>query len=243
MRINPGNPPAAAKRPTVTKGPPPQEKCWRFSFRYWQQIEAFGLGGVDPGWFQSLLDRFKQLSAEPLSRFLDDPLFQNEIRYHEIDWNWRNIPIQRSNLDWLPNEILDNAAEFPIYQVHISRAMGRVVGFWDADWIFNILLLDPNHNCQPSRYSEYRVRPTSIGQCEYSSLRLAIERAQGSRCEHEACDFRKSVVSIQDKLYDDHNVVIARVDDTLIIELRRLVENGKAKDISEVLEYGIAFFE
>lgn len=64
-----------------------------------------------------------------------------------------------------------------MYQFQLSTSKGRVVGYWDKN-IFNIVLLDPEHNLQPSKDHNY-----SVDQCfpiknEYEELCEKIESLQ-----------------------------------------------------------------
>lgn len=131
------------------------EKKWTFSFQYWKQIEFFGLDKSNPSWFVSLIEKLKDLSGKDVKNFVSTGEQRDAWRYHNINWNQTNIPIQREDLDWLDKDYRENEAEYPIVQFQVSQALGRVVGFWDENSVFNILLLDPLHNIQPSKRYNY----------------------------------------------------------------------------------------
>ena len=86
-----------------------------------------------------------------------DRTLQNGLRFHQINWGQKNCPMSREELDWLPKGYLDNADSFPMCQFQISMALGRIVGFWDENNVFNVVLLDPLHNIQPSKDYGYKV--------------------------------------------------------------------------------------
>jgi hypothetical protein len=155
-----------ALRPNL--GPIPAAKHWRFSLRYWRQIEYFGIGGCTPGWFVSLLERLHELSCILLDDFLRDYVLKEKLRYHPIDWGSNNIPVKKENIDWLGGQ--GAAEDFELVQFHISKAMGRVIGFFDSEQVFQIVLLDPNHNMQPSMKYGYRVMATDVASSEMTSL-------------------------------------------------------------------------
>lgn len=88
----------------------PEEKAsWSFSFRFWKQIDCFGLDKSQSKWFVSLLEKLKELSVESLDDFLCDSSKRDSYRFHTINWNQKNIPIQRSDLTWIDSDYLSNA--------------------------------------------------------------------------------------------------------------------------------------
>jgi hypothetical protein len=172
-RIRLGQTPSIGPAPRED-GAPPKEKLWKFSFRFWRQIDNFGFNGanLDVGWFVSLLDQLKTLSQETVDaiRRGRDSRKADVLRYHEINWSQRNIPLQRHDFDWLPGDFLNNEAEYPFYQFQISTGNGRIVGFWDDEDVFNMLLLDPRHNMQPSNDFNYRVDPCNSMRNQFEQL-------------------------------------------------------------------------
>jgi hypothetical protein len=74
----------------------------------------------------------------------------------------QNIPIPKEQIDWLGDYASD---EYEFVQFHVSKALGRVVGFFDEEQTFQIVLFDPFHNIQPAGDFDYRVRATAIGDC------------------------------------------------------------------------------
>jgi hypothetical protein len=170
---------------------------WRFSFSYWQQHKHFGLSceKVDVKWFISLLERLKVLSnitIEEVSTSNSDAW-----RFHKIDWRWRGIQTTKEEIDWIPSEYL-REEEFGFFQFNISKAFGRVVGFFDEDYMFHIVFLDPMHNMQPCDFSNYQVRfthtlltPYQEKQQELLSLKSHLEK-----CSEETCAAKNRVQEI-----------------------------------------------
>ncbi len=148
----------------------PNDRRWSFSFRFWEQTKHFGLDRSPPKWFVSLLEKLKELSCFQIDKFLTDGKKKYAWRYHAIDWNQQNIPIQRKDLEWVDAAYKDNPDDYPLLQFQVSQALGRVVGFWDENTIFNIVLLDPFHNIQPTKSHNYRVNACDPLSCEYTSL-------------------------------------------------------------------------
>lgn len=235
-----GEIPPAAKGPNLRSTPP--EKYFTFNFKYWSQIDYFGLGRVQESWFISFLERLKELSKEPVARFFEDREFKNIVRCHQINWDAYNVPITREQLVGLPPEIKNNADEFPIFQIHISKALGRIHGFWDSRLCFNIVLLDPFHNLQPSRDCAYRVTPTVIGQCQYTSLRIAFDNLNDLPCPEPNSDCAQKIRVLGREIEDSHTVIIAALTDDVASEFIRLRQQ-KGVSVSELLSYGITLFK
>jgi len=212
---------------------------WRFSFQYWEQRDYFGLAEVETKWFVSLLERLKLLSNKQVNKFVADGQAKKQWRYHPIDWNQKNIPIQRKDLDWLPEEYLDNPDEFPILQFQVSQALGRVVGFWNEESTFNIILLDPLHNIQPSRAHNYKVDATSPLNCEYTTLLSTVnDISQTANCTHEGCEFRYRLSNIQaERPYA--NIVMHYLDDIALADLDNVLDGDTPPTFAQIFEAGV----
>lgn len=139
------------------------------------QIPNFEIGAVRASWFVSLLERLHELSKLEREDVLNDFNVRDALRIHDIDWVAKNIPIGRKDIDWVDPVYWENPAEFPLIQFHISRAIGRVAGFLDEHGVFNVVLLDPMHNLQPSKFNGYEIKPTRLLQCELTSLTVRME--------------------------------------------------------------------
>jgi hypothetical protein len=176
-RVPVPHPPEASRRPKP--GEIPEPKNFRFSLHYWRQIAQFGLAHCANGWFISLLERLQGLSASSLDDVMHATNVRDALRIHDIDWTAKGIKTKLADIDWLPQQYAGNQDEYPLLQIHISKAMGRIIGFFDEHKIFHVVLLDPNHNLQPSKFSGYKIRATGIGACEISQLKLTFERAIG----------------------------------------------------------------
>jgi hypothetical protein len=157
------------------------------------------------------------------------------LRCHPIDWSAKNIPIQRKDLDWLPKEILDNETDFPIMQFSITKSTGRIVGYFDRDSsIFHIVLLDPEHNIQPAKKTNYQIQPTTKGLSQYDDLLNKLERIKSivSDCSDKKCKLH-SHISVIEELHD--NIVYIGLDNDFYstyqeilkkIPLQKILENG-----------------
>jgi hypothetical protein len=210
---------------------------WSFSFKYFDQMTYFGLkvSKADPQWFLSLLLRLKDLSRFNLQEFRSDSKLMGDLRYHEIDWNSKNIPIKRIDINWVDKNIIENDEEFPFFQIMLSMAIGRIVGFWDVNnTIFNIVLLDPMHNIQPSKNYDYIVTDTRLMPCKYTSFLQDIENVRKIPCVAD-CNVKKELKKIPTG-ESNLNVVHAFIDDSYL---------GKMENhtLTEIIEAGIELLE
>lgn len=157
----------------------PDSKLWIFSFRFYQQHEHFGFDGdkIEKVWFVSLLERLAALGKMTLDEVLANPASAQNIRCHPIDWAKKNVPIARNTLNWIDKIYLNDEENYPMRQFSVSTSHGRVVGFFDENQTFQIVLLDPLHNIQPSKDFDYAVDPCHPLGCELSQLKSSIEKA------------------------------------------------------------------
>lgn len=146
-----------------------------FSFQYFQQIKYFQLGDQDNKWYLSLLERLKDLSGKG-SNLMADVTAKKKYRLHPINWGQPRIPIQKDDLDWVPEEYR-KSEDIEFQQFEITKSNGRVVGFFnETNEIFYIVLLDPKHNIQPTKDTGYRVDDTYEGLTDYEELLIQIKK-------------------------------------------------------------------
>lgn len=177
-----------------------------FSFSYFKQIPNFQIGECSKGWHIGLLERLGALGTMTPQEVLEENRGSIALRCHPIDWSAKNIPIQRKDLDWLPKEILDNETDFPIMQFSITKSTGRIVGYFDRDSsIFHIVLLDPEHNIQPAKKTNYQIQPTTKGLSQYDDLLNKLERIKSivSDCSDKKCKLH-SHISVIEELHDKY---------------------------------------
>ncbi|RJF74090.1 hypothetical protein D4Q52_13065 [Rhodopseudomonas palustris] len=212
---------------------------WNFSFRYLKQIDLFGTGDKDGAWFVSVLEKISDLSAKQVSEVLSTPAEKLRWRLHEIDWSHRSIPIRRSDLNWIDKKYLDNDDEYPFWQFSVSKALGRIVGFWDERGIFNIVLLDPSHNIQPSAYSDYKTREAPIGKGEFEIAITEIEARIGA-CGQD-CRCRGLYDQIQSSLTHrlQFSTMLVAMPDALFVRVSGVIQEGLADCVSDLLEIAI----
>lgn len=183
-----------------------------------------------------MFERLKDLSAQEKDSFFRSPVTRDSYRYHEIDWSSIGIPIKREDLTWIHKDILSNEEEFPFFQFHISKAVGRIVGFWNPGAsIFFIVLLDPMHTIQPSKFTSYKTRDADPLKCEYSSLLADIQEVKSSNCSDLECKIKKEIQEIPTK-QQTTNTFIFHLDDEYTELLKKLLNS---RELVEVVKDGI----
>lgn len=133
-------------------------------------------------------------------------------------------------MSWIYKDYLENEEDFPLYQFQISMANGRVVGFFDENWVFNIVLVDPNHNMQPSKDYDYRVTPCFPLDNHYECLKKAIH-------EHFTTG-GKGTLDPNKVDAGDSWFSVVYIDDDVVAEAEGIAEHGFPP--SEIFRLGIA---
>lgn len=150
----------------------------RFSFKYLEERENFEWGDVDKGWYSAFLNRLSELESHTWEELeANSEGITKSIFYHAIKWE-DAIVLKREDINWIPDEY-KNDEDYPIYQLAVTKGKGRLHGFKDEKGIFNILLIDINHNLQPSQKHNYQIRPTRSQKSSIDILQASI-----SMCEH-----------------------------------------------------------
>jgi len=166
---------------------------------------------------------------------LEDNKGSISLRCHHIKWDNKNIPLQRKDIDWLPDEISNNEDDFPIVQISISKGTGRIIGFFERDIsVFHIVMLDPNHNLQPSKFHNYQVQSTLMGESQYDKLLGKLERVASivSSCDKN-CELHNHINDMN-SLHE--NIIYFGLEDSYHDEFLKLSEKHS---VSEIIEYGI----
>lgn len=215
------------KRKPLTKGhgtkpslaaEKPEKVKLSFSFDFFKQIDCFGLGAATTNWFASLLDRLKDLSGKETG-IIGDFTQRKQYKFHPIDWEQPNIPIQRADLNWIPKNYLENEKDYPILQFKLSRSTGRVAGFIDeTSSVFHIVLIDPKHNLQPTLDHGYKVDKTTPLPTTYE---MALRHAKKCPNAH-SCPLLDDRQTADDML----RAVFIDTDDSQVIE--GLMNMGKS---------------
>ncbi|WP_281636135.1 hypothetical protein [Flavobacterium marginilacus] len=213
-----------------------KNKKWAFSFQFFNQVKFFGLDTSDAKWFVSLLERLKDLSQKERSAIFSDKNTKSFYRYHKIDWASKNIPIKKSEINWISKEYIDNDDDFPFHQFQISKANGRVVGFWNEDHtIFYIVLLDPLHNIQPAQKYHYIVDDCYPLSCEYSSIKSDLHKVMEEKSKCDDCNIKNKISKIPTKL-NSSTAVVGYLDPEFFNEYEKI---SHKVSFSQILQQGI----
>lgn len=205
-----------------------------FSFLHFRQIENFGIGNCSSKWLISFLERLTTLGNMTTQQVLEDNRGSSSLRCHRIDWSSKNIPIERADLNWLPSEILSNEDEFPIMQFSLSTGKGRIIGYFDKESsIFHIILLDPEHNLQPSKKNNYQIQPTTIGISQYDDLLYKFDNISKSisKCKYSAdCIIPTNIQHAK----VEHNIIYIPLDASYYTSYKDLIGEHSLQSIFEM---------
>lgn len=206
-----------------------------FSFEHFKQIDNFGIGNCSQLWHVGLLERLAVLSKMTPKQVLEDNAGSDSLRCHKIDWSAKGVVTERSDFHWLPDIILNNEDEFPLMQFSISTGTGRVIGFFDNNSsTFNVIVLDPNHNLQPSRKHGYQIIPTTIGVSQYDDLLAKLNKIRtiSKKCTKQPCVLNTHINHIE----NIHNIVYVGLEDDFYTAYTDLLTEHS---LTEIIETGV----
>lgn len=206
-----------------------------FSFEHFRQIDNFGIGNCSQLWHIGLLERLAVLSKMTPKQVLEENAGSDSLRCHKIDWSAKGVVAKRTDFDWLPPVILDNEDEFPLMQFSISTGTGRFVGFFDNNSAtFNVIVLDPNHNIQPSRKHGHQIIATAIGVSQYDDLLGKLNKIQtiSTKCTMQPCVLNTHI----DHIENTHNIVYVGLDNDFYAAYVDLLQEHS---LTQIIETGI----
>lgn len=189
-------------------------------------------------WVVAFLNRLQEMGDETVDALRGDATRKKGRRFHPIDWKLPNVPLRRCDLDWLPSDYRDNEADYPLLQFQVSKARGRVHGFFDENEVFNIVLVDPLHNLQPSKIHNYRVDPCGPLVGEYEDLLADIEVAQRAPCEAASCAANQAFRSLPG-VEHRHPIAMLRVGEDVVESVQTLQAAGRITGWEDVLVVGV----
>lgn len=199
-----------------------------FSFKYWDQREFFSIGDKEAGWFVSLFNRLGDLNGKT-SEIVENYTERDQYRLHPIDWSGKNVPVSLDDLENIPTVLREAAKKSDepfLWQFQLSTANGRVIGFFNEEYDkFYIVLLDPNHNMQPSGNFGYAVDPTRNAILPYEQIRCQIASMSESlkSCKHcNECPVSQPI----SEAYLDGNAVYVPIDQELKDTYKEMISNG-----------------
>jgi hypothetical protein len=240
------------RTPIQTGEPATRSGKISLSFEFWRQIKYFGLDRTEMDWVIGLLDRLREISRftkeEWEAETLGNRYGGNRWHYHQVNWNARNIPIQKSNLNWVPSQILDNEDEYAFWQVGFGAGGGRAAGFWETEDRFAIVLLDPHHNLAPSKDYNYKTTECHPEGHAAELLRLAVDRARSSlTCSPDTCSIHGSLTQITlgreiRDVYHFAEMIPLGLEEQTSRDLKELLEAGRIPSLHDVVKRGVSAY-
>jgi len=210
--------------------------CLSFGFSYFKQIEYFGLNRSSTSWSVSFLERLSVLSKEKWDDLTGDPTKAQSFRFHSVDWNAKRAPIAQKDLTWLPQDYISNP-DFPFYQFHVSKALGRFMGFRDEAGVFQIVLVDPLHNLQPTKVYGYRVRSCGLQDSDLDIFRANVDQAlQTAKCSPDECALISGLQALQ---FDEYDVLLLQLAKSDLEMAKKLIQEGKCKSLYDAFMAGL----
>lgn len=189
-----------------------------FSFRYFRQIANFGITGKNDVWMSGLLEQLHLLSEKNADELLLDKSTKTSLRMHPLSLETGKTALKKCDFDIIPEKYRPTAEDCPVMQFQISKANGRVIGFFNENHsVFYIVFLDPNHNAEFCRYNDYKLRKISPCESEIDNLmaRIAKHASLNNVLMEEAEEF----------LLADDNAYFC-LDKELVEPLFRMLEEG-----------------
>ena len=192
-----------------------------FSFRYFKQIDNFGITGKDDVWMSGLLDQLRLLSEKNADELLSDVTMKDYLRMHTLDLSEGKSALSLDDFASIPERYRPTAIDCPIMQFQISKANGRVIGFFNHNHsVFYIVFLDPQHNAQLSNYNGYKIREISPCMSEFDDLMAKISKFDKLE--------QITIQDVEEFLYTDESSYLC-LDSDLLEPLYRLAEKGEFK--------------
>ena len=182
LGINAGDPPALDPKLTV-------------SFEYWRQVEYFAFDPSPQAWLVDLLERVRVVSQFTREQWNGEAKNRPPWRYHRVTLEGA-CPIRRHELNWLPKTVVEDEEQFPFYQFSLGTGDGRVLGYWETNDRFSVVLLDPHHNLYPDEsFGGVRECVASPGQT--GLVHLALDYVRETRmCMHDTCEVHRELATI-----------------------------------------------
>jgi len=147
-----------------------------------------------------------------------DPASKQYFRLHPLSFGPGISALTKEDFSFIPEKYRPKGEDCEYWQFQISKANGRVVGFFNEDHtIFYIVFLDPNHNAQLSAYSKYKVRSIDPQVSEIDDLYARISKLadiNAAFCESGA-----------EFLYEGENVYLC-IDKELFSVFDELMKRG-----------------
>ena len=221
----------------------PVNPKWSFGLKFFRETRFFGFDAsdIDRRWMTSMLYRLGELSGLRVLDVMDDAgVREGTLRIHDIDWAGRNVPIKPEQFDWLPPACRAAGDELVLIQIAVSKAEGRLIGFFDEEAIFQIVLFDPLHNAQPSKYNDYKVRLSKPLGCEVTALRHEVAQVMAKSRERDCgCDADLAAALEWRRDQRGSAIVMPVIDGTEIADADQLIAEGRVGSYRDIFAAGL----
>lgn len=188
-----------------------------------------------------MLYRLSELSSLRVSDVMSDRgTREGTLRIHDIDWAARNVPIKLEDIDWIDAPDRLAGGDFALIQIAVSKAEGRLIGFFDEESVFQIVLLDPLHNAQPSKYNDYKVRLSKPLGCEVTALRHEVSQVM-LKSRERGCGCGTDLAGALRWRRDQPGgaIVMPVVDGTEIEDAEQLIAEGRVGSYRDIFAAGL----
>lgn len=244
-RMRAADPAPVAERPTPqgrqtrSSGNPK----WSFGMKFFREIKFFGFDSaeIDKRWMVSMFYRLGELSGLRVMDVMRDAgVREGTLRIHDIDWSARNAPLGPEDIDWIVEADHPPGREFSLIQLAVSKAEGRLIGFFDEEAIFQIVLFDPLHNAQPSKYNDYKVRLSKPLGCEVTALRHEVAQVM-AKSRERACGCEIDLAAALQWRRDQRGsaIVMPVIDGTEIEDADQLIAEGRVGSYRDIFAAGL----
>lgn len=193
---------------------PGGQKYLTFSFRYWKQHnECFGLAKCVPNHFVAFLSALQVLGTYAIDEFNSNIKLRDVFHYHKINWGSKGVVTRRNGRIRfeIPEEY--TGPDYPWYQFAITTGKGRFAGFYDENTIFQVVVVDINHNLQPAKKHNYQIQKSEVIGTPYDLLRARVDSTKGliqNNCP--TCPYLKHLSDHDNNVYisideDEFNII------------------------------------
>lgn len=173
---------------------------------------------------------------------MNDPGLASDMRCHDVKWGDASN-FTRGYFSWIPSPYFEAEEEYPLVQFMVSTGLGRVVGFFDEQDVFQIVAFDPQHNIQKSKGRTGRKDCQPI-RSDIMELQSRVDRALALLDDPAATQkARAQLTHAATGLVQQGRVwVTIDLDETDAGELHKHVVAAPGRSIGHVVERGILAF-
>ncbi|EPG66091.1 hypothetical protein [Leptospira wolffii] len=202
----------------------PRSSYISFSFSLFKDTENFGFDCQPPltqNWIGAFVEALRSLSELTVKDLEDNGRTKEKSHFHKIPWGDANVYFSKEEFyrRFIPQKY--EADDYEIYQFSISKANGRIIGFFDEDKTFKVVLIDAKHNFHLSIHSGKRLdlQHERIAKTEHELALDRISHITKIVNENCKCGFASKYSDVlTDRYIKHHKDTILRLSDFLTDE-------------------------